>query len=101
MSSLRKSDFYMWGFVLAFLALFSIRSGRAAEPVLSQPLPFGPEYVQILATNCTDNSFSYVLQSSTNLQNWSAVATNPVTTTFLPYIVPTPTQPYFYRVATI
>jgi hypothetical protein len=72
-----------------------------AEIILSPPSAFGPDYAQILVTNCTDTNFSYVLQSSTNLQDWSSVATNPVTTSYLPFVFPTPAPPVFYRVATV
>jgi hypothetical protein len=87
--------------VLALTVFHPIHSLCAADVVLSSPSAFGPDYAQILATNCSDTSFSYVLQSSTNLLDWSSVTTNPVTTTLLPFVVSKPEAPCFYRMATI
>jgi hypothetical protein len=84
------------------LTLFAFATSSQAQPgiILSQPSAFGPDYVQILATNCTDTNVDYLLASSTNLRGWLPVQINPASTSYLPFIIPKPTPPVFYKIVT-
>jgi hypothetical protein len=84
------------------LALLAFTTSSQAQPgiILSQPSAFGPDYVQILATNCTDTNVDYLLASSTNLRGWLPVQINPASASYLPFIIPKPTPPVFYKIVT-
>src|SRR5258708_37061918 len=79
-------------------------SGNAAfgDPNLSAPV-FGiaPGAAQLSLINCGDTNFQYVVQTSTDLQDWMSVTTNFATGPDAPVAVPAAYDSEFYRLMVI
>jgi hypothetical protein len=74
----------------------------ADNPSLSAPM-FGirPGATQLSLTNSSDTNFQYVVQTSSNLQDWVSVTTNFATGPDSPVTVPAPLAGCFYRLMEI
>ena len=74
----------------------------ADNPSLSVPM-FGirPGAAQLSLTNSSDTNFQYVVQTSSNLQDWVSVTTNFATGPDSPVTVPAPPTACFYRLMEI
>ena len=60
-----------------------------------------PGAAQLSLTNSSDTNFQYVVQTSSNLQDWVSVTTNFATGPDSPVTVPAPTASCFYRLMQI
>jgi hypothetical protein len=89
---------------LALLWLTATSSLRADAPAFSAPVRLvSPTYAQLTLTNCNNVSNYYVMQFSTNLQDWVSYKTNHVTSLTDPMIdfAPATNDTCFYRVIAI
>jgi len=84
------------------LVILRFESLAADNPSLSAPM-FGirPGAAQLSLTNSSDTNFQYVVQTSSNLQDWVSVTTNFATGPDSPVTVPAPTASCFYRLMQI
>ncbi|MDB6019059.1 MAG: hypothetical protein JWR19_3548 [Pedosphaera sp.] len=89
---------------LALLWLSSTSSLRADAPAFSAPVRLvSPTYAQLTLTNCNNVSNYYVMQFSTNLQDWVSYKTNHVISLTDPMIdfAPATNDTCFYRVIAV
>jgi hypothetical protein len=84
------------------LAILRFECPAADNLSLSTPI-FGirPGAAQLSLTNSSDTNFQYVVQTSSNLQDWVSVTTNFATGPDSPVTVPAPPVECFYRLMVI
>jgi hypothetical protein len=84
---------------LLFMAAM-IHSGNA-QPSLSPPVWSNDlTHAQLTLANCTNTTLQYILQTSTDLSNWTGIQTNFAVFTNQIVTIPTTNQQGFYQIVT-
>jgi hypothetical protein len=87
--------------IAAALLLFQTLRPARAQPSLSQPiLSDDLVHAQLTLSNCTNTTLYYVLQTSSDLTNWTNVQATFAVFTNLVVTIPTTNQTGFYRLVT-
>jgi len=84
--------------IVLYIVVYQHTCSGAANPTLGAPIfGIGPGGAQISLTNASDTNFQYVVQTSSNLQDWVSVTTNFPTGPGSLVTVPAPSSACFYR----
>jgi hypothetical protein len=99
---MRRHTRHLSAAIVACATIWRLTSVALADPSLGSPV-FGiaPGAAQLSLINCEDTNFLYVVQTSTNLMDWTSVTTNFATGSNSPVAVPAPKGLCYYRLATI
>src|ERR1700722_16569633 len=98
----KPTNRYLSAAILVCAVLWTGGSAAFGDPGLGAPV-FGiaPGAVQLSLINCGDTNFQYVVQTSTDLQDWMSVTTNFATGPDSPVTVPATNDSEFYRLMVI